>query len=107
MSLIACGINHKTASLNLREKAYFSPEKSTVILQNLLKNQYAKEAVILSTCNRTEVYCKGIHHGPILDLLAHHGNLDSLNGHSYAFYEKEAVAHAIRVASGLDSMVLG
>lgn len=109
MTLIACGINHKTASLDLREKAYFPPEKATLILKNLLENKHAKEAVILSTCNRTEIYCKGERHEPILGVLAQHSDFvpEALKPHSYALYEEAAVAHAIRVASGLDSMVLG
>lgn len=109
MNIIACGINHKTASLELREKVYFSPEKTVSILQSLIENNSAREAVLLSTCNRTEIYCRADHHAPIIQQLAQHVEFDSgvLVPHSYTHYDVEAVSHAMRVASGLDSMVLG
>ena len=57
MTLVALGINHKTAPVDIREKVAFSPEKVHDALQNLINQDAVHEAVILSTCNRTEVYC--------------------------------------------------
>lgn len=109
MNLIACGLNHKTALLDVREKVSFSTEKTASILQSLRQNGDVSEAVLLSTCNRTEVYCTAVHHDPVIEQLARHSDFDvtALKPHSYTHYDIEAVSHAMRVASGLDSMVLG
>ncbi len=109
MNFIACGINHKTALLDVREKVSFCADKTASILQSLLQDGHAREAVVLSTCNRTEVYCKAIDHHPIIQQLAHHSQFDfeQLKPHSYTHYNAQAVSHIMRVASGLDSMVLG
>lgn len=109
MNLIACGINHKTASLDLREKMAFSPEKATLLLKTLLQSDEVDEAVVLSTCNRTEVYCLAHQHTSVIVPLAHYGQITekTLASHSYHHYNHHAFSHAMRVASGLDSMVLG
>ncbi|TMO82523.1 glutamyl-tRNA reductase, partial [Pseudoalteromonas ruthenica] len=57
MTIIALGINHKTASVELREKVAFSPEQMSEALQQLSGHAHFNEAVIVSTCNRTEIYC--------------------------------------------------
>lgn len=109
MKLIACGINHKTALLDVREKVSFSTEKTTSLLQSLIQDNCATEAVLLSTCNRTEIYCHATSHEPIIQQLAKHAGFSSafLESYSYAHYGIQAVSHAMRVASGLDSMVPG
>ena len=58
MSLFALGLNHNTASLEKREKAYFSDNESKELLKEMLSLSFVEEAVILSTCNRTELYCE-------------------------------------------------
>jgi glutamyl-tRNA reductase len=107
MPLVVVGINHRTAPLEVREKVVFDPSHLPDALRSLAANG-ASENVILSTCNRTELYC--VVEGPIgLDrwLEAYHGIGRSLAGSVYEHQEAQAVEHAFAVAAGLDSMVLG
>ena len=129
MPLIACGINHKTASLSKREQLAILPEDMPHVLSDLLNAGAANEAFILSTCNRTEIYLhtsvsppdhlssalvdttiKDLNHLPhlIAWLNAHprmRGVADADDWYWHQDYD--AVKHMMRVASGLDSMVLG
>lgn len=111
MTLLAFGINHKTAPVDIREKVAFSPEKVAEALRDLVSHAPVSEAVILSTCNRTEVYC-GLEY-PANDTVAewfgqyHHLAPDSFKPYLYAHTDGAAVQHILRVASGLDSLVLG
>lgn len=111
MSLIVCGLNHKTAPLALREKVIFLAEDLNVPLADLAKLPGVNEAVIVSTCNRTEIYCDNSHQVPpnLVDWLAkwHHVSPASLIPHLYSYQDQLAVRHLFRVASGLDSMMLG
>lgn len=112
MSLLAIGINHNTASVELREKIAFSPEKLSEALAQMAASHVIKSGVIVSTCNRTEIYCdlsKGATKGHIIDwLLAfHHVEPESLMSSIYSYEEQAAVQHLMRVACGLDSLVLG
>ncbi|MGR3914101.1 MAG: glutamyl-tRNA reductase [Gammaproteobacteria bacterium] len=110
MNILALGLNHETAPLALRERAAFAREALPPALRELVAAGGAREAAILSTCNRTEIYC-GRHAGerPVLDWLCRRTGLsrDALGGSVYRFPDEQAVKHAFRVASGLDSMVLG
>jgi glutamyl-tRNA reductase len=111
MTIVAFGINHKTAPVDIREKVAFSPEKVHEALQNLVKQDAVHEAVILSTCNRTEVYC-GLDdsaNDAVLQWLSeyHQLPLEAISPYIYAHLDSDAVQHILRVASGLDSMVLG
>jgi glutamyl-tRNA reductase len=111
MTLLAFGINHKTAPVEIREKVAFPPEKVQDALLDLVKHESVNEAVILSTCNRTEVYC-GLDYpanDTILEWLSefHHLPLEAISPYIYAYSDSDAVSHILRVASGLDSMVLG
>jgi len=110
MNLLAIGLNHQTAPLALRERAAFAREALPPALRELVAAGGMREAAILSTCNRTEIYC-GRHAGerPVLDWLCRRTGLsrDALGGSVYRFPDELAVKHAFRVASGLDSMVLG
>ncbi|MBT3144805.1 glutamyl-tRNA reductase [Neptunomonas phycophila] len=111
MSLLALGINHKTASVDVRERVAFSPEQLAEALSQARASARVKEVAILSTCNRTELYCstdeKGIK--AILQWLGnYHGVSDNdLEQCVYAHWDDEAARHMMRVASGLDSLVLG
>jgi len=111
MSLLALGINHKTASVDVRERVAFSPEQLAEALSQARASACVKEVAILSTCNRTELYCstdeKGIQ--AILQWLGnYHGVSDNdLEQCVYAHWDDEAARHMMRVASGLDSLVLG
>jgi glutamyl-tRNA reductase len=103
------GINHKTAPVALREKVAFSEDRLAAALRALRQENGITEVVILSTCNRTEVYWTGLASGAELSqwLERHHGNNLDLASSVYVHQESRAVEHAFSVASGLDSMVLG
>lgn len=111
MNLLTVGLNHQTAPIDIREKAAFGPDIMSQALIDLTGSAGASEATILSTCNRTEIYCGQESAGQdnIIDWLSNHSGLGrgELKDSIYQFPNEEAVKHAFRVASGLDSMVLG
>jgi glutamyl-tRNA reductase len=109
MPLHVLGINHHTAPLEIREKIAFPAERLPETLAELKSRAGIAEAVIVSTCNRTEIYCEAADpvavRGWLTDSAASAGaSVESL---LYLHANEEAVRHAFRVASGLDSMVLG
>ncbi len=111
MPLIALGLNHLTAPVALREQVAFDPATAGPALRELSQEPGVEEALILSTCNRTELYVSvtaGAEAVPRTWLSRHHhltpGKLDEF---LYRHDEQEAVRHMFRVATGLDSMVLG
>ncbi len=109
MQLFTFGINHQTAPLAVREQIAFNVDTMDVALRDLVVNGAAKEATILSTCNRTEVYCSTSAPAQAVDWLAsyHHLPAAEIEPYIYRLPQEQAVKHAFRVASGLDSMVLG
>jgi glutamyl-tRNA reductase len=109
MSLYALGLNHSTAPLNVREMIAFHADTLGAALRDLIGSPKVKEAAILSTCNRTEVYFHGAEPAPVMDWLEGFHRLPkaSLAPYLYTLPQDKAVPHAFRVASGLDSMVLG
>jgi len=109
MELFAFGINHHTAPLSLREQVVFSAENMVQALRDLVERNPVKEAAIVSTCNRTEIYCNTAEPRQAMQWLAnfHQLKVDNLEPHLYQLPQELAVKHAFRVASGLDSMVLG
>ena len=109
MQLFAFGINHQTAPLSLREQVVFHAENLVQALRDLVDRHPVKEAAIISTCNRTEVYCHTAEPAPAMHWLANYHQLKAhnLEPHLYQLPQERAVKHAFRVASGLDSMVLG
>jgi glutamyl-tRNA reductase len=109
MAFNILGINHRTAPVSLREKVAFSEERLLAALRALRQEAGVAEVVILSTCNRTELYWAGSASGAELSqwLERHHGNNLDLASSLYVHQESRAVEHAFSVASGLDSMVLG
>ncbi|MFM2397654.1 MAG: hypothetical protein RLZZ144_904 [Pseudomonadota bacterium] len=109
MQLFAFGINHQTAPLAVREQIAFNVETMEPALRDLVGNGAAKEATILSTCNRTEIYCSTSQPNQAVNWLAAYHNLPAaeLEPYVYRLPMEQAVKHAFRVASGLDSMVLG
>ena len=108
MGLFALGLNHQTAPLPVRERVVFHVERLRDALLEL-KRGLAREAAILSTCNRTELYVSGDEPDAFARWLAqyHHLQPDGLQPYLYTLPSEQAVRHAFRVASGLDSMVLG
>lgn len=107
--LFAFGINHNTAPLDVREKVAFEAAHLDSALRDLVDHEPVREAAIVSTCNRTEVYCATSKPERALDWFARFHHLDSrkIEPFIYSLPEERAVDHAFRVASGLDSMVLG
>ena len=111
MHLITIGLNHETAPVAIQEQAVFGPEKLVPALQNLTARRDIDETAILSTCNRTEIYCRQQQPDgqAVVKWLCQFHALEpqQLQECLYHHPEEEAVKHAFRVASGLDSMVLG
>ena len=109
MPLHVLGINHHSAPLEVREKLAFPPERQPDALADLASQPGVGEAVLVSTCNRTEVYCRAGDPGSARAWLVKEASRAglALEPYLYCHSELEAVRHAFRVASGLDSMVLG
>jgi glutamyl-tRNA reductase len=107
-SLFTLGLNHQTAPLAVRERVVFHVERLHEALDQL-KRGLAQEAAILSTCNRTELYIAGETPSALAQWFAHYHHVapDELQPYLYTLPSEQAVRHAFRVASGLDSMVLG
>ena len=109
MTLYTFGLNHTTAPLDVRERVTFAPDALSDALRDLIGRRKAKEAAILSTCNRTEVYFHGGEPEPVARWLegVHRLPDGALKPYTYTLARDAVVTHAFRVASGLDSMVLG
>ena len=108
MQLFTIGVNHTTAPISIRENVAFTDANLRHALSDLTANN-AAEAAILSTCNRTEIYVQSANAEPIVRWLAQYHRLDinNVQPYTYTLSNQDAVKHAFRVASGLDSMVLG
>ena len=109
MQLFAFGINHQTAPLSIREQVAFHAESMEQALHDLVGHRPVKEAAILSTCNRTEIYCNTQDPVQAIQWLAdfHRLKPHHIEPYLYTLPQDQAAKHAFRVASGLDSMVLG
>src|SRR2546423_4012561 len=109
MPLYALGLNHATAPVKVRERIAFQMESLGPALRDLIGCPTVKEAAILPTCNRTEVYFHGTDAEPVMRWLEdfHGVSSSALSPYLYTLAQDKAVPHAFRVASGLDSMVLG
>ncbi|MEI9542727.1 glutamyl-tRNA reductase [Citrobacter braakii] len=113
MTLLALGINHKTAPVSLRERVTFSPDTLDQALDSLLAQPMVQGGVVLSTCNRTELYLSVEEQDNLQEALVrwlcdyHNLNEEDLRNSLYWHQDNDAVSHLMRVASGLDSLVLG
>lgn len=109
MPIIACGINYKTAPVALRERATFPPEKIGLYLNDLVTQENIREAVLLSTCNRSELYCVADDVAKVTDWFCRQHALTraELLPVMYFHSDQAAIEHIMNVACGLDSMVLG
>ena len=109
MQLFALGLNHHTAPVSIREQVAFQPERLVQALGDLVRVKPVKEAAIISTCNRTELYFATEEPQYAADWFAeyHRMALHDLAPYLYTFPQRDAVRHVFRVASGLDSMVIG
>jgi glutamyl-tRNA reductase len=109
MPLYILGINHQSAPLDVRERVAVPADKQADALAELVAQPGVAEAVLVSTCNRTEVYCRAESEAPVRGWLQATGAKAGveLGQHLYCHAEDVAVRHAFRVAAGLDSMVVG
>ncbi|MBI1195717.1 MAG: glutamyl-tRNA reductase [Gammaproteobacteria bacterium] len=113
MSILAIGLNHKTAPVSVRERVSFPADELHGILQQLTTDTGISEAAILSTCNRTEMFCCSSDDQDKRDNVIdwfhhfHHLNPKEVEPYLYTHPDRSAVQHLLRVASGLDSMILG
>ncbi len=111
MAILVFGVNHRTAPIDVREQVALDAEQLPAALEGALTTDGTREAVILSTCNRTELYLSGdmLSETAVAEWLVRFKSLDpsTVQGHFYALQDEAAVRHALRVACGLDSMVLG
>ena len=109
MAIFVIGLNHKTASIALREQVFFAQENLALYLQDLLNSKFATEAVLLSTCHRSELYCDALDKEKIKEWFCtqHALPYERIAKSLYCYESQEAVAHIMAVACGLDSMILG
>ncbi|ABZ77759.1 glutamyl-tRNA reductase [Shewanella halifaxensis HAW-EB4] len=109
MSLVAIGINHKTATVDLREKVAFAPDRIHDAMKSLASCTQSGEAVIISTCNRTELYCNNSEAADVVAWLEDYHQLshEDVEPCLYQYKGQEAVKHLMRVSAGLDSLILG
>ncbi|HXN23262.1 MAG TPA: glutamyl-tRNA reductase [Candidatus Dormibacteraeota bacterium] len=114
MEIVLIGLNHRTASLEMRERVAFNPEQALRASEELRTRGILEESLVLSTCNRSELY--GV---PVQTLTGtadslegflttfHHLRAEELDGFVYRHRDRDAVRHLFRVSAGLDSMMLG
>ncbi|HEV7523888.1 MAG TPA: glutamyl-tRNA reductase [Acidimicrobiia bacterium] len=113
MSLLVVGLNHRTVPVELLERMTVPEEKLAKALHDLAGREHLLEVVLLSTCNRTEIYARCTHFhaavGDVRDFLAAHSGADpdEFADHLYTYYDEAAVSHLFSVAAGLDSMIVG
>lgn len=113
MHTIVVGLNYKTTQVDNREKVYFSSDKLEAALKSLINYPSIKECVILSTCNRVEIYTMGedvdVAFNSITSFISdfHKIPVSSFKDFLYRYNCEEAVSHVFRVASSLDSMIVG
>ena len=113
MSLLVVGLNHRTVPVALLERLAVAPEALPKALHALLRREHLAEAVLLSTCNRTEVYAHATLFHPAMqdvrDFLADMSGVDpdEFSDLLYAYHDDAAVSHLFSVAAGLDSMIIG
>ncbi len=114
MKIVVLGLNHKTAPVDIREKLAFDTAETSRALCELKKRFGQAEFVLISTCNRVELYCAGKHYqgtdtAKLAEFLAefHNIELDKFRQFLYAYENEEAVRHLLMVASSLDSLVVG
>ncbi len=111
MHLLTLGLSHASAPVNIRERAAVTAERLHDALRNIVTRGAVSEAAILSTCNRTEIYCRQDEWDPrgVVEWLCQYHDLQAadIEPFLYEYPDQHAVRHAFRVAAGLDSMVLG
>jgi glutamyl-tRNA reductase len=113
MSLVVVGLNHRTVPVEMLERVAVAPSALPKALDALARAEHLAEAVLLSTCNRTEIYANATMFHPAMqdvsNFLADTASADprELSDHIYAYHDDAAIAHLFGVAAGLDSMIIG
>src|SRR5271165_6973605 len=114
MEIVLIGLNHRTASVDLRERMAFTPEQAREAAEQLRSRGILEESLVLSTCNRSELYgvpredaADGAGAVELFVASFHQLSLIELNGSLYRHRDSKAVRHLFRVSAGLDSMLLG
>lgn len=109
MPIIVCGVNHNSASVAIRETLVIPEEEVPEVLASLVGHSSINEALLLSTCNRWELYCSAYDETAAVDWLQshYHFSQDMIDRHTYLYQDQDAIMHLMRVASGMDSMMLG
>ena len=108
MTISVIGLNHKSANIDVREKFSFSAENASLLLRRIKKIKDISEVIVVSTCNRTEIYCdsnNGVN--DIKDWLLAEREYESFGKYLYIHQEEDAIEHLFKVVAGLDSMVIG
>ncbi len=113
MSVIVVGLNHRTAPVELRERVAVPSSRMVKALHDLSGREHLAEVVLLSTCNRTEIYARSTKFhsavSDVLEFLSEQGSAppEDFSEHLYTYYDDSAVSHLFGVAAGLDSMIVG
>ena len=112
--MIVTGLNHKTAPIEIREKFYLNPIQQDLLLLELKNHPLVSEAFVLSTCNRIEVYLKrtdiSLNQRFVIDFISKVKRIPfnfDINKYVYTYENTKAIEHLLKVASGLDSLILG
>ena len=108
MTISVIGLNHKSASIDIRERFSFTPDTSALLIRRIKKISNINEVIVISTCNRTEIYVDSLSGSRDLsEWLNLDNELKVFSEHMYVHEEEDAIEHLFKVVSGLDSMVIG
>ena len=108
MTISVIGLNHKSSNLDIREKFCFTPDSASLLLRRIKKVRDIIEVIVVSTCNRTEIYCESANGADdIKSWLLSDQEYKSFAKHLYIHQEEDAIEHLFKVVAGLDSMVIG
>ena len=108
MTISVIGLNHKSANIDIREKFSFTADSASLLLRRIKKVRDILEVIVVSTCNRTEIYCESANGSDdIKNWLLSEKEYKSFAKHLYIHQEEDAIKHLFKVVAGLDSMVIG
>ena len=108
MTISVIGLNHKSANIDIREKFSFTADNASLLLRRIKKVRDILEVIVVSTCNRTEIYCESANGSDdIKNWLLSEKEYKSFARHLYIHQEEDAIEHLFKVVAGLDSMVIG
>ena len=108
MTISVIGLNHKSANIDIREKFSFTADNTSLLLRRIKKIRDILEVIVVSTCNRTEIYCESTNGvDDIKNWLLSEKEYKSFAKHLYIYQEEDAIEHLFKVVAGLDSMVIG